>query len=324
MIVTPERHAVLLGVGGNKRRVGWSSREDYSDWDFASVTNTAGFLDLDTSSQLVMCAPVREGTLIWTQDEAWLMRYIGLPYVYGIDRIGFGCGLIAPKAFVTYAGRCVWMGTESFWVYDGGVVKPLACDVGAFVFENIDPDYGKRYTHGSENNVFPEAWFWYPSVGSSTPDRYVVYNYAEGWWSIGEMDRTASYGAGVLQYPISADSNNDLFFQESGWTAAGVPIETDRFAETGSINLQNGGLISFVRQAITDSGYGYDSTQLTLFSTFTPEGSETTSGPYHPRSDGYTDMRVTGRDFRIKVAATEDAPWSIGEMRIDFTAKGGR
>lgn len=324
VIVTPERHAVLLGVGGNKRRVGWSSREDYSDWDFASVTNTAGFLDLDTSSQLVMCAPVREGTLIWTQDEAWLMRYIGLPYVYGIDRIGFGCGLIAPKAFVTYAGRCVWMGTESFWVYDGGVVKPLACDVGAFVFENIDPDYGKRYTHGSENNVFPEAWFWYPSVGSSTPDRYVVYNYAEGWWSIGEMDRTASYGAGVLQYPISADSNNDLFFQESGWTAAGVPIETDRFAETGSINLQNGGLISFVRQAITDSGYGYDSTQLTLFSTFTPEGSETTSGPYHPRSDGYTDMRVTGRDFRIKVAATEDAPWSIGEMRIDFTAKGGR
>lgn len=324
VIVTPERHAVLLGVGGNKRRVGWSSREDYSDWNFASVTNTAGFLDLDTSSQLVMCAPVREGTLIWTQDEAWLMRYIGLPYVYGIDRIGFGCGLIAPKAFVTYAGRCVWMGTESFWVYDGGVVKPLACDVGAFVFENIDPNYGKRYTHGSENNVFPEAWFWYPSTGSSTPDRYVVYNYAEGWWSIGEMDRTASYGAGVLQYPISADSNNDLFFQESGWTAAGVPIETDRFAETGSINLQNGGLISFVRQAITDSGYGYDSTQLTLFSTFTPEGSETTSGPYHPRSDGYTDMRVTGRDFRIKVAATEDAPWSIGEMRIDFTAKGGR
>jgi hypothetical protein len=139
VIVTPERHAVLIGAGGNNRRVAWSSREDYSNWDFASTTNTAGFLDLDTSSQLVMCAPVREGTLIWTQDEAWLMRYIGLPYVYGIDRIGFGCGLLAPKSFATYAGRCIWMGAESFWVYDGGVVKPLGCDVGSYVFEDIDP-----------------------------------------------------------------------------------------------------------------------------------------------------------------------------------------
>ena len=324
VLVTPERHAVLIGVGGNNRRVAWSSREDYVDWNFASVTNTAGFLDLDTSSQLVMCAPVREGTLIWTQDEAWLMRYIGLPYVYGIDRIGFGCGLIAPKAFVTYAGRCIWMGAESFWVYDGGVVKPLACDVGSFVFANIDPDYGKRYTHGSENNVFPEAWFWYPADGSSIPNKYVIYNYAEGWWSIGDMTRTASYGAGVLPYPISADGNNDLYFQESGWTAAGTPIQDARFAETGSINLQNGGLVSFVRQAMTDSGYGYDSTKLTFFSSFTPEGAETSSGPFHPRSDGYTDVRVTGRDYRIKVASTEDAPWSIGEMRLDFTARGSR
>jgi len=324
VIVTPERHAVMIGVGGNRRRVGWSSREDYTDWDFSSVTNTAGYLDIDTSSQLVMLAPVREGTLIWTQDEAWLLRYIGLPYVYSIERIGFGCGLIAPKAFVTYAGRCVWMGAESFWVYDGGVVKPLGCDVGAYVFENIDKDYGSRVTHGSENNIFSEAWFWYPSTGQSTPDRYVVYNYAEGWWSIGEMDRTAGYGAGVMPYPIAADSSNELYFHEVGWTAAGVPIETDRFAETGSLNIQSGGLVSFVRQAITDSGYGYDSTELTLFSSFTSEGTETTSGPYMPRSDGYTDIRVTGRDFRIKVASTEDAPWSIGEMRLDFTARGGR
>lgn len=324
VIVTPERHAVLLGAGGNNRRVAWSSREDYSDWNFASVTNTAGFLDLDTSSQLVMCAPVREGTLIWTQDEAWLMRYIGLPYIYGIDRIGFGCGLIAPKAFVTYAGRCVWMGAESFWIYDGGVVKPLACDVGSYVFEDIDDDYGKRYTHGSENNIFPEAWFWYPSTGSDVPDKYVIYNYAEGWWSIGEMTRTAAYGAGVLPYPIAADDTNDLFFQESGWTASGTPIGSARYAETGSINLQNGGLVSFVRQAMTDSGYGYDSTQLTFYSSFTPEGTETSWGPFSPRPDGYTDVRVTGRDYRIKVSATQDAPWSIGEMRIDFTARGGR
>lgn len=324
VIVTPERHAVLLGAGGYPRRVAWSSREDYSDWNFASTTNTAGYLDLDTQSKLVMCAPVREGTLIWTEDEAWLMRFIGLPYVYSIERIGFGCGLMSPRSFATTAGRCIWMGKESFWIYDGGVVRSLACDVGAYVFEDIDPNSGPLYAHGSENNIFPEAWFWYPSNGSSVPNKYVIYNYAEQWWAIGEMDRTAACGAGVFPYPIAADENNDLFFHEDGWTASGTPIESDRYAETGSFNLQNGNAISFLRQAITDSGYGYDSTQITVYSSFTPEGQETTSGPYNPRSDGYTDMRVSGRDFRLRIAATQDAPWSIGEMRIDFLPKGGR
>lgn len=324
VIVTPERHAVLIGAGGNSRRVAWSSREDYTDWDFASTSNTAGYLDLDTSSKIIMCAAVREGTLIWTQDEAWLMQYIGLPYIYSINRIGFGCGIIAPRAFATTAGRCIWMGKESFWIYDGGTVRPLRCDVGSFVFEDIDPDAGSIYTHGAENNVFPEAWFWYPEQGETVPNKYVVYNYAEDWWTVGSMTRTAAFGAGIFPYPMAADQNNDIYFQENGWTAAGVSLEGDRWVETSSLNIQNGNVISHIRQAITDSGYGYDSTAITIYSSFTPEGAETTSGPYNPRSNGYTDMRVTGRDFRMKIAATQDAPWSIGEMRVEFMGSGGR
>lgn len=325
VIVTSERHAVLLGAGGHPRRVAWSSREDYTDWNFASATNTAGYLDLDTQDKLVMCAPVREGTLIWTDNEAWLMRFIGSPYIYSIERIGFGCGLMAPRSFAVTAGRCIWMGKESFWMYDGGVVKPIPCDVGSYVFDNIDAAAGSLYSHGSDNGLFPEAWFWFPSPGSSTPDLSVFFNYSEGWWGVGNtMTRTAACGAGVFDYPIASDQNNDLFEQENGWTAAGAPIGNERFAETASLNIQNGSAISFLRQAITDSGYGYDSTAIEVYSSFTPEGQETVSGPFNPRSDGYTDMRVTGRDFRMKVMATQDAPWSIGEMRIEFMPKGGR
>lgn len=325
VIVTPERHVVLLGAGGNPRRVAWSSREDYTDWNFASTTNTAGFLDLDTQDKLIMCAPVREGTLIWTDTEAWLMRFIGLPYIYSIERIGFGCGLMAPRAFATSAGRCIWMGQESIWIYDGGVVRPLPCDVGSYVFENIDAASGPIFAHGADNGIFPEAWFWFPSQGSDVPDLSVFYNYSEGWWGIGNtMTRTAAVGAGVFDYPIAADENNDLYDHENGWTAAGTPIEEDRYGETGSLNIQNGNVVSFLRQAITDSGYGYDSTAITVYSAFTPEGTETVSGPFNPRSDGYTDLRVTGRDFRLKIASTQDAPWSIGEMRIDFMGRGRR
>ncbi len=324
VIVTPERHAVLFGCGGEPRRVGWSDVEDYSDWNFADSTTQAGFFDLETDSPIQMAVNVREGTLLFTEDEAWLMRYVGLPYIYGFERIGQGCGLMSPKSFAVTAGRCVWMGRESFWIYEGGAVRPLACDVASYVFEEGDPQSSRLYTHGSENNIFPEVWFWFPSEGSAVPDRYVIWNYAENWWSIGEMTRTAATGAGAFPYPITADDSNKIYYQEYGWTDAGTSLVGSRYVESGSLNSNNGSVITSVRQAMTNSGYSYDSTKLTFYGSFTPDGDESTFGPYSPRSDGYTDVRFTARDFRVRFEATQDDDWSVGGLRLDVMQRGGR
>jgi hypothetical protein len=51
VVVTDERHCMAIGAsltgvaGAAQRRVAWSSREDYTDWDVADTTNTAGYLD---------------------------------------------------------------------------------------------------------------------------------------------------------------------------------------------------------------------------------------------------------------------------------------
>jgi hypothetical protein len=324
VIVTPERYVVCFGCDGESRRVGWSGQEDYTEWNFSSATTTAGFIDLDTQSKIVMAAKVREGTLFFTEEEVWLMKYIGLPYIYGFERIGFGCGLIAPKALATFSGRCIWMSSSGFWIFDGGYVKPLPSDVGNYVVQDMDPAAGLLYTHGSENGTFNEVWFWYPSVGNSIPDQYVCYNYMEGWWGLGAMTRTAASPSGIYPYPIASDGDNYLYYHENGWTAAGVPLIGSRYAETGSLNLANGENLMTVMQAITDSGYGYASTELTFFASTTPEAAETTAGPYTPRSSGYTDVRVTGREIRYRVEATEDAPWSVGDIRLDLTPRGKR
>jgi hypothetical protein len=324
VIVTPERHVVCFGCDGESRRVGWSGQEDYTEWNFSSATTTAGFIDLDTQSKIVMAAKVREGTLIFTEEEVWLMKYIGLPYIYGFERIGFGCGLIAPKAFATFSGRCIWMSTNGFWIFDGGYVKPLPSDVSNYVLQDMDPAAGLLYTHGSENGTFNEVWFWYPSTGNSVPDQYVCYNYMEGWWALGAMTRTAASPSGIYPYPIASDGDNYLYYHENGWTAAGASLIGYRYAETGSLNLANGENLMTVKQAITDSGYGYASTELTFYASTTPEAAETTAGPYTPRSSGYTDIRVTGREVRYRVEATEDAPWSVGDIRLDLTPRGKR
>ncbi len=324
VIVTQERHAVLLGCGGEPRRVAWSDVEDYSDWDFADATTQAGFFDLETDSPIQMAVNVREGTLIFTETEAWLMRYVGLPYIYGFEKIGMGCGLMAPMSFATTAGRCVWMGRESFWIYEGGAVRPLDCDVASFVFEDGDATASRLYAHGAENNVFPEVWFWFPSQGSSVPDSYVIWNYAENWWSLGSLTRTAATGAGAFPFPMTADDTNNVYYQEYGWTNAGTSLVGSRYAESGSLNSAGGQVITSVRQAMTNSGSGYDSTKLTFYGSFTPDGAESSFGPYTPRSDGYTDVRFTARDFRVRFEAAEDAEWSVGGLRLDVVQRGGR
>jgi len=323
VIVTPERHCVVYG-GESGRQVAWSDQEDYAEWDFASVTNTAGFFELDTQSQIIMATAVREGTIFWTEDEAWLMRYIGSPYIYSFERLGWGCGLVAPRAFATFSGRCIWMGKESFFIYDGGYVKPLPCDVFDYLSKDMDQAVSSAYAHGSENGLFSEIWFWYPSQGAAEPDKYVIYNYAENWWSIGSMTRTAACGAGVFDYPIAADENFNLFYQENGWTDNGASLVGQRYAETGSLNLQDGNNLIMVRQALTDSGYGYEATQLQFYKSYAPDGTETISSAYNPRPNGYTDIRVTGRDLRLRIEATEDAPWSVGETRLDLVPRGER
>jgi hypothetical protein len=98
----------------------------------------------------------------------------------------------------------------------------------------------------------------------------------------------------------------------------------DRWVESGSLNLQQGNNVMMVRQALTDSGYGYDSTALQFYTSYTPEGTETLSAVYNPRSNGYTDVRVSGREMRVRIESTQDAPWSIGETRLDLIPRGGR
>lgn len=324
VIVTPERHAVLFGAGGVRRRVAWSNQEDYGNWDYSNTASLAGFFDLETDSRIIMAVPVREGTLLWTENEAWLMRYVGLPYVYGFERIGQGCGLIAPKSFAVTAGRCIWMGRESFWIYDGGNVQPLACDVASFVFDDIDSSSGSLYSHGAANGVFSEVWFWFPEPDSAVANKYVVYNFAENWWTIGYMDRTAAVGASVFPNPIATSSAGAAYFQEDGWTDAGMPLVNTRFVETGALNMQSGDRVSTISQAQTSSGYGYGSTSLSFVTSLTPDGPETSHGPFLSRADGYTDMRVTGRDIRVRVVSTQDAPWSMGGLRLQITPGGGR
>jgi hypothetical protein len=101
----------------------------------------------------------------------------------------------------------MWMGTDKFYRYDGQV-QTLPCDVQRYVFDNLNEAQQDQIVCGT-NEKFDEIWWHYPSNGSMTNDRYVVYNYMENTWYIGTMRRTAWFDSPFRGRPLAAFSDSD-------------------------------------------------------------------------------------------------------------------
>lgn len=331
VVVTAERMCMLIGAGGDPRQVAWSNREEYSGtnaWDFASTTTTAGYLNLEVASPLVTGRRVREGVLVLSNREAVLMRYVGLPYIYGQEPLG-KTTFRAPNLIASAGQSTVWLGDECFWIYDGGVVRPLPCPIFADIKEDLSQTYAPYRAFMSDNGVFPEVWTFYPSVDSvdGECDRYVIWNYAENWWARGALGRTAMYAPGPARLPYLAGSDKNLYLHEDGWTAAGVSRVGNIWAETCVLDAggDSGGQIKHIMQAMLGGDITQSANyQARFYSRFAPQGTEYQYGPYAPRADGYMDTRVTGRDIRMRIEATTDDYWSVGLNRLDVRGGGKR
>lgn len=326
VLVTSERACVLLGAGGNKRRVAWSDFENYNGWTFNVSTGQAGYIDIEATSPIVNGIRVKEGILILTQHEAFLMRYVGAPYFYGIEKLG-ATTFAAPNTLAIGGNMAVWFGDESFWMYDGSAVRPLQCPFFNDLKLDFDPVYGQYRAHMHENGVFPEFWMDYPDINQTDGENnhYLIWNYVEGWWARGARNVTAACGAQTAKYPVGAKKDKYLYQFEDGWTDAGVTRVGTVWAETSLIDFGLRGKIVDVNQALAsvDPQYGSQNYSLTIYSRFAGDQAETTYGPYLPRADGYTDMRAQGRDLRMRISATNDNYWSLGPVRFDIAAAGG-
>jgi hypothetical protein len=326
VLVTDERHVMAIGQGGgggSSRRVAWSSREDYTDWNFSSTTNTAGFQDLPGRTPLLKGVKVREGVLIFSMTDAFLAQYVGTPYIYGFQNLGT-TQMLHPDGVATFGGKAVWLTRNGFQIYSGGFIQPLDCPILNDIFAEMDPSYGPFRIHASHNGVFPEVWFFYPTTSNVEANRYVIWNYQENWWARGFMSRSAMAPAEVFTYPIMGASNGHVYQHETGYTDNGTSRVGQIYVESGALGLGDGDQTLHVQSMLPGTGHGYSNLSVNFYSQFTPEGAETTFGPYTMRSNGYMDTRVSGRETRIRFAASQDADWSIGKLRFDVLPGGQR
>jgi hypothetical protein len=314
MMVTEERFVVCFGAGGDPRKVQWSDREDNTTWTPAA-TNEAGDINLQTNGVILAGLRTRGQSLILTTEDAHTLTYSGPPFVYGVERVGTSCGLIAARAAASVDNGVIWMGLRGFFVYSGGRVQSIPCDVADYVFSDINKDQRSKVSC-VVNSAWNEIWWFYPSADSLECDRYVAYDFVENIWITGEMDRTAGVDRGVFRYPMFIASDGELYEHEIGYSYG----SSTPYAETGPISIGAGDNLMNVVELIPDEKTQGDVTA-TFKTRFYPNGDESEYGPFNMSNP--TSVRFQGRQVRMRVEGSVATDWRVGIMRLD-ARQGGR
>ena len=342
-----DRHVIVLGadpIVGSARSgsidpllIAFSDQESVTEWEPTS-TNTAGSLRLSSGSQIVGGLRSRQETLIWTDTSLYSMQFVGAPFTFGINLINENVGLISPNGVVNAPDSVYWMARDGFYSYSGSVSR-LTCSVLNYVLDDFNQGQAFKVV-AFTNREFNEVGWFYPSGSSSENDRYVVYNYLEGAWSIGELSRTAWLDDGIFQKPRAAgkdSSVNYVYTHENSDDADGLPMD-NVFIESGDIDIDDGEKFGFVKKIIPDVKFFGDNSSagqinFVLKTRNYPGDSLSTNSTNNVTSSTQQNyVRARSRQMVFRAQSDDDAAtglrtgfrWRLGANRFEIRPDGKR
>lgn len=305
-VIVSQEDRILISVGshdGTQRDqslVRWSNQEDYNDWT-VGAGSAAGDKRLDSGSRNITAVRTRGEIIIWTDSAIYSMSPTGTPGDFQFLPRGESLSIVSANARAEAAGVVYAMVRDEFIAYDG-VARIMPCTVRNYVFGDIDRD-GLQKVYAAVNKEQSEVWWFYPSNGAADNDRYVIYNYREGTWYYGSMDRTAYIDAGFIDYPIAAAPNGDLYMQEIGLLAGESQLNS--YIESYDMEIQNiGEKFAHVKEFIPDFLTLEGELRLTFWTRKYPRGAAIVKGPYTIDSDTEkVCLRAKGRQIGIRIEA---------------------
>jgi len=345
-VVTQERFIQIFGAtqdgtpqGGSSRRFAWCDQENPGAWDYASVTSQAGFFDVEPASPIIAAVSGRTDTLLWTGKKCYASRFLGLPYIYNCVELCDGTTPWSPQSVATTSSMTLWMTQQGPYSYDGTSVLPVQCMIRPWIDDNFDPIAVRQLSFACHLAEFSEWWWFFPTLNSPFNTRAAVYNYRDGWWTEVQQSRSAGSTSSYTSHPVFADDFYAIQHEIFGATSyVNISMPTvPPFAESFNLNL--GDKLMTVKQLLpdvealdpTDDNAAQAAISNLRYSLFYRNSrslgtAESRSPPVPVRTDGYVDLRTTGRDIRLRidVGSTTIQPFTLGQHLIDAVARGDR
>jgi hypothetical protein len=322
----------------------WSNQEDYAVWNPAA-TNQAGSYRLSTGSSIVAHQQTRQEILVWTDAALYSMQYLGPPYIWGFQVLGYNTSIAGPNVTATASNITYWMGLDKFYMYSGRV-ETLYCPLRQYVFGDINLNQQYQFFAGT-NEGYNEIWWFYCSANSTVIDRYVIYNHLERIWSYGNLSRTAWLDTPLRDFPSAAGYGGNLIYHESGVDdgTTNPPAPISSYIQSADFNIGDGHNYGFAWRMIPDitfDGSYVNNPQVTftLRPRQNPGANYSTAGtPTVTSAQNYTGQRnytvqqftqivytrIRGRQMAFKVSSDGlGVNWQLGVPSLDVRPDGRR
>lgn len=307
------------------------------------LTNNAGFLRLQSGTDIVASIRTRQEVLLITDTSVYSLQFLGTEEVFRAEELSAHISITGPNTLVGSNNISYWMGRDKFYVYSGRV-DTLPCTLRQYVFEDINLDQSAVFFAGS-NAQFNEVIWFYCSGSSNSIDRYVIYNYSENIWYFGQLNRTAWIDASVTDYPIAA-SNTWLYEHELG-VDDGQPLDAPNlpivsYIQSADVDIDDGDKFMLVRRVIPDVNFvgstaSSAEVELTVGVRNFPGAVNATTNASDVSTarnvstatiDQYTNqvfVRCRGRQMNFRINSdTVGTQWQLGIPRVDARPDGGR
>jgi hypothetical protein len=317
--------------------VAWSDQENVTEWE-PLPTNTAGSLRLSAGSQIIGALRARQETLIWTDTALYSMSFIGQPFTFGVNLVNEGVGLISPKGAINTPKGVFWMDKKGFYTYNGSI-QDIPCTVQNYVFSDLNESQAFQ-TFGFVNKEFDEVGWFYCSGTSTVIDKYVVFNYEDGTWTIGELTRSAWIDEGIFNNPMATYTTSNvgyLYNHETGNDDDGSPMD-NVFIESSDFDLADGEDFQSIRRIIPDVKFtGSGGTEQTInmvvkTRNFPAESLSTATTATCTSSTAKIDTRIRARQAVLRIESDDDnsegarlgVGFRVGVTRMDVQPNGRR
>jgi hypothetical protein len=318
-----------------------------------TLTNTAGFLRLQSGSRIITAINTRQETLVFTNLSLTSIQFLGTAEVFGLQELSHNISIIGPNALVGSNNITYWMGRDRFYTYSGRV-DTLPCTIRQYIFTDLNYEQSALIFAGV-NNKFTEIIWFYPSADSNEINRYVVFNYLENIWYYGQLERTAWIDSGVFNNPVGL--SDGWVYQHENGTDDGqpngaAPLPMTAYIQSADIDIEDGDKFMLIRRVIPDINFrGSETTNPVTGAPLVPEADITVGVRNFPGAassitnaegqttdativtatatvDQYTNqvfIRARGRQMNFKIASdTVGTQWQLGLPRVDARPDGTR
>ena len=193
-------------------------------WDVTDATKDAGQIDLAEGGDPIMDGlQLRDSLIVYKEASVWRMDYTGGPFVYRFSKVLGISGALNRNCIVEIDGQHLVLTGSDVMVHDGQQASSVLDKMTRrWLFQNIDTtNSGLAFV--ARNPFFNECWVCFPSIGASSCDRAMIWNYKDNTVSFRSLPNVNHLAFGPVDNGLTGPWASDSAPWDSDLSTWGGP-----------------------------------------------------------------------------------------------------